>query len=326
MKNLLYILFLTALPYVSFSQENATFENLTLPPDTFWNGSTDSLGTSFSSGNFTFQNYYDTAFGGYWASGWAYSNVFDTTTAGFTNLYGAITGTDVSDTGIYAVGQQHAGIKLNSSGGGVITYFDSIRITNSTYAYLSMRDGDAIGKKFGGPTGNDPDFFKIVINGYDKDVMVNDSIEVYLADFRDSNNANDFILNDWQKVDLSSLNNDDRIDSISFTLRSSDIGQFGINTPLFFCIDNIKIDVVGTVRKNWDKEPSFTIFPNPAKKEVFISGNYSEHIPFELFTLNGAFISKHWLIEGDNHISIENLKPGTYLLKQGIKTQRLIKK
>src|SRR5207253_4887505 len=44
---------------------------------------------------------------------------------------------------------------------------ESIQVTNTTNAALSMRDGDAFAKKFGGAAGDDPDFLKITAYGTD---------------------------------------------------------------------------------------------------------------------------------------------------------------
>jgi hypothetical protein len=49
----------------------------------------------------------------------------------------------------------HMGIGWDFNGQGVY-------VTNTTYAYNSMRDGDMFAKKFGGPTGNDPDWYKLL--------------------------------------------------------------------------------------------------------------------------------------------------------------------
>ena len=56
----------------------ATFDDLTLSPESYYNGADGAGG--FASGGFSFNNSYDPVWGT-WA-GWAYSNTTDTTTAG----------------------------------------------------------------------------------------------------------------------------------------------------------------------------------------------------------------------------------------------------
>ena len=56
----------------------------------------------------------------------------------------------------------------------------------------------------------------------------------YLADYRSTDSAHDYIVDDWTWVDLSGLGTVDRIE---FTLSSSDVGSFGMNTPAYFAMD-----------------------------------------------------------------------------------------
>src|SRR5262245_53312010 len=131
-------------------------EDLTLPgPNSFFNGSTNVIPpamvstTPFVSRGATFNNRYDTAFGGTWA-GWSYSNVVNTTTAGFGNQYAAynlpVGGGDSSPR--YAVAFQDFFTPVTPAivlpNGARPT---SMRITNTTYGALSMRDGDSFAKQ-----------------------------------------------------------------------------------------------------------------------------------------------------------------------------------
>lgn len=215
------------------AQTVSTFESLPLEQDTFWNGSEMPNGTSFSDGNGVFPNFYSPDFGGYWGGGWAYSSMRDSTTAGFTNLYSAITGIGFDGSQNYAVGTFNPIINVSPAAIGKVV--SGFYITNATYAALSMRDGDAFAKKFGGDSGNDPDWFKITIRSYSNGALSQDSVEMYLADFRFMDNDSDYILKTWEWVDLTSLGN---IDSLQIFLSSSDNGAFGMNTPAFFCIDH----------------------------------------------------------------------------------------
>ena len=46
------------------------------------------------------------------------------------------------------------------------------------------------------------------------------------------------IVDSWQRVDLSSLGN---IDKIIFELTSTDMGEYGMNTPSYFCLDRLTV-------------------------------------------------------------------------------------
>ncbi len=233
MKNF-YLFFLVLFSITwSFAQSTVSFEAFNLPVDTFLNNA-DTAG-GYQSGDVFFPNEFNPDFGGFWASGWAISTMRDDTTSGFGNLYGAITGSGQAST-TYAIGQQNAIIRLEGNSVGKVV--DSLYITNTTFAHNSMRDGDMFAKKFGGEDGTDPDFFKLEIRKFSEGILDTNVIEFYLADFRFEADSLDYIVNDWQWIDLSNLGN---VDSLQFTMSSSDVGDNGINTPLFFCIDNLQI-------------------------------------------------------------------------------------
>ncbi len=111
-------------------------------------------------------------------------------------------------------------------------------ITNTTYAYLAMRDGSQFSKVFGGQTGNDPDFFLLTITGLDSLDAPIGTVDFYLADFRSADNSLDYLIDSWTEVDLTGL---DGAATLSFGLTSSDVGQFGMNTPAYFAIDNLHL-------------------------------------------------------------------------------------
>ena len=101
-------------------------------------------------------------------------------------------------------------------------------ITNSSYAYNSLTGGDSYAKKF-----DKGDWFKLTITGYDADEKVTGTKEYYLADLRDPAKA--YIINDWRYVDLSGLG---KVAKIGFELSSTDNGDYGMNTPAYFCFDD----------------------------------------------------------------------------------------
>jgi hypothetical protein len=212
------------------------FADLSLPPNSFNNSS-----GGFVSGGAFFNNTFTDFGGGLTAwSGWSYSNVRDVTTPGFGNQYSAYNlpggGGDGSPNYAvaYAFSPGDAFIHLPPGTNPV-----SVDITNTTYAALSMLYGDQFAKKFGGPTGTDPDFFKLTITGLDDTGRTTGSVDFFLADFRSGNPAQDFIVNSWTTVDLTSLGN---ATTLSFALTSSDVGPFGINTPAYFALGNLRID------------------------------------------------------------------------------------
>ena len=217
------------------------FEYLTLAPESFNNGDPGGTGDvtnngSFVSGGITFPNEFSRSGPFTFWNGWSYSNVTDNTTAGFGNQYSAFAGSGADGSANYGVSfGDFADNSITIPAG---TSFQSIDITNTTYAALSMQNGDGFAKQFGGVTGNDPDFFRLIITGLSGGsggTMVGD-VEFYLADYRFADNSLDYIVDDWTTVDLTSLVG---ADTLTFSYESSDVGTFGVNTPQFFAADNL---------------------------------------------------------------------------------------
>ena len=196
--------------------------------------------SGFSSGGAFFNNSY-TDFGGgsfSWA-GFSLSRETDTTTAGFGNQFSAVAGSGAGGSLQYAVSYVDS---FSSAFPPRITLAAgerpvSMQIVNTTYAALSMKNGDSFAKQFGGASGNDPDFFKLTVSGHDSSNQPTGSLDFFLADYRFANNALDYIVTSWTPVDLSSLGASTR--ALTFDLASSDNGSFGMNTPAYFAVDNI---------------------------------------------------------------------------------------
>jgi hypothetical protein len=205
---------------------------------------------SFTSGGAMFVNRYNLTFGSW--SGFAYSNTKDTTTAGYLNQFSAFTGDGYGGSGNYAVGFGYADYldPMSAAQLAQLPHFQipmglsiqSVRITNTTYVALSMLVGDSFAKKFGGATGNDPDWLKVTAYGTDaagKPLPV--SAEFYLADFRSADNTKDYIVNQWTEWDLSALKD---AKDVYFNLTSTDAGEWGMNTPGYFAVDHLTLSAV----------------------------------------------------------------------------------
>jgi hypothetical protein len=62
-------------------------------------------------------------------------------------------------------------------------------------------------------------------------------MDIFLADYRFTDNAKDYIANAWTRIDLSTFG---YIKAVIFEMESSDSGTGGINNPAYLCIDNIR--------------------------------------------------------------------------------------
>ena len=209
----------------------STFEDLPLAPQSFWNGSDGSGG--FTSGSAHFNNNYNSTWGSW--DGFSYSNITDTTTTGLAGQYNDITGTGQGGSANYAIAYvgwaQSPIVTLNAA-----SIIDGLYVTNNNYAYYSMLYGDAFAKKFGGPSGNDEDWFLLTITGKDAGGSITGTADFYLADYRFADNSRDYIVKTWEYVDLISLG---MVKSMEFSLSSSDVGTWGMNTPAYFALDTV---------------------------------------------------------------------------------------
>lgn len=110
-----------------------------------------------------------------------------------------------------------------------------VDVANAAYTYNSIMNGDAYAKKF-----DTSDYLYLYVTGY-KDDKETKKIKLPLAE-------QGSILAAWATADLRSLG---LVDEIRFSMDSSDKGQYGINTPTYFCLDNLY--VVFDEEENKDK-------------------------------------------------------------------------
>lgn len=303
---LLFTIFVSAC-YVQ-AQTIADFENVPLGTDSFWDGRNDQQAKGFSSGHAFFTNKWDTSFGGFWASGFACSRKKDTIDGTFMNKYSAITAGGYNSSQQFVIGQQRAIIRLTGAAAGKVA--EGCYITNTTYAYTSMKNGDSFSKKFGGTSGNDPDFFLVHVIGWHNGVLKNDTVKFYLADFRSANNNEDYIVNNWRWVNLAPLGN---VDSVQLFMTSSDVGQFGINTPLFYAMDHFTtrdvaagVNSVNSLRAN--------VYPNPFTDVLTI--NTEANAQAELTDINGRILLRATAdANGTMQIAADALPAGIYFIR-----------
>lgn len=209
-----------------------TFEENSLAPDTFFDPQSN---TTFTSAGVTFNHTWNTTFDCCWGN-FTYSNRTDTTTAGFTNDRSAITGGGAGGSRNYGV----------SFGGGANINFGSAvnlrsaEFTNTTYAYLSMLNGDSLVEAF-----DVNDFFRLTINGLDHLGNIISSTLFSLAEGTD-------IIDEWTFADLSALGT---VHGLSFDYSGSDFSVFPSGTfldiPTYLAIDNIEYYEVPEPNVSW---------------------------------------------------------------------------
>ena len=212
--------------FACFSQV-VDFEDLTLEPDSSWNGS-DGTG-QFTSSYLTLYNDYNSQYDSW--QGFAYTNGTDTATNTFTNLSSCV-GHGAGNSNYYVTGyigtdwmgdnsQIPVAMKINTENAG---NFDD------RGAYFCM---PVLLKKWvDGHYASNQFYFKLKASAYANGALVGER-EIMMADFTEGHS---YMMNDWTYVDLSWIENADSLDFIAIC--NDTAGGWGINTPMYFCMDN----------------------------------------------------------------------------------------
>jgi hypothetical protein len=323
MKNVIFSIAVMVLPFLSISQYVVDFEDFQFPSNqNFWNGADETGGFTLSGASFN--NSYNAAWMSW--SGFAVSSEVDVTTAGWDNQYSSFAGSGANGSTKFALWYSNGEITF-----AVPTQVMSMAVTNTTYAALSMRDGDAFAKQFGSIYNADgeedgtegKDWFRLTITGLDADNEPTGSTDFYLADFRSNDNLEHFILDLWSTVDLTALGT---VRKMVFELQSSDVGQWGMNTPGYFAMDNLTF-YQSSASLNQNGETSYVIYPNPAQNFVNITQNQGQEFSLTLIDAAGNFVLNH--NESATHIlDLSELPNGIYFIQMttqnSVKTERIV--
>ena len=201
----------------------ATFENeegginLTTP-ESNWYGADEPVEydwNAWKSGDFTFQTYYEA----YYKSSFVVTNETSTEFVDYNDANRSVSG------GAYE-GDNYVVWNMCYYGNDTVTFekqaVKGFFVNNNVYAANSMCNGDGFAKKFG-----KDDWFKLTCIGV-VDGQEAARVDVYLA-------AEGKYIAEWTYVDLTELG---EVEGVTFTMSSSDSGDYGMNTPAYFAMDN----------------------------------------------------------------------------------------
>ena len=223
----------------------ATFENLELAEESYWNGTDDS--GSFISGGYKFENGHQVYDYGEWGTfdycyGFFYTNRTATTYTGdaVNEQYNSAVGSGAEGSSSYAT----YNLNLFDDPKGVEVLGDEqvisgCYLTNNAYAYLSMKNGENSTKQF-----QQGDWFKLTITGLNAEGEQTGTVDFYLADLTSENEADHYILDEWRWCDLTPLG---AVKRLEFNMSSTDNNEWGMNTPAYFCMDNLGGEAPQTV-------------------------------------------------------------------------------
>lgn len=174
----------------------------------------------------------------YW-SGFAFSNKGDTATNSWTNDTSSFTGGGAGGTGNFAVAywQTYNPPPLIGLPAGMQPV--AVKLVNTTYTALTIRDGDP--NNFSPGEYEAGDYLSVTFTGnsaLDGTGTTTGTATFFLADFR---GGSTLIVDQWTDFSLAALG---AARSIVIDFDSSDVGPWGINTPTYVALDNLTLAAV----------------------------------------------------------------------------------
>ena len=210
-----------------------------------------------------------------------------------TNEFGApVSGKEMP----YLVGYPKAEITFNT---GKSYEVIGAYVNLNSYTFYSVLYGDSFSRAF-----TEGDNLKLTVHGVDAEENEK-TVEVSLASF---SNGTLTASTGWKYIDLSSLG---EVEEIYFTMSSTDTGEWGMNTPGYFCLDKLAVkETSGSSSVSTDSLNSQRIYYNRITKTINL-----EKIDFmAIYDAAGKII----LTSTDkNTISVEDLPAGIYIAKAG---------
>lgn len=300
---------------INVTAENAlvaTFEDLLSSPETYWMGDPKQNTSFFYSGSFKFNNNYFPN----WLTWGAFSYSNETSTIFnpseyYTQQFRSSVGHGANNSEtygvVYAFGNNPEAVLTNTLQGETLS---GCYMTNNAWAVSSMENGDAIS----GDAFTDGDWFKVSIEGY-KDNALTGNIECYLADYRSENTTDHYILKEWKWIDLSSLG---VVQKLKFKVDGSKKGTNGLNTPGYFCIDDLngKRDDTPT-QINSNLSDNIKIYPNPTKGIAYVDLSKIENIQeLKIYAINGELIKTiETTLKSIQKVDLSDQNSGIYFIR-----------
>ncbi|MBQ8493865.1 MAG: DUF4465 domain-containing protein [Alistipes sp.] len=113
--------------------------------------------------------------------------------------------------------------------------FTTVKLNLSTYTYKSITDEDV---NYYARAFTDGDYLKVTFTALLEDNTEGNSVDCYVVDYRDGKR---FLATNWDAFDISALSGN--LSGIRLTIETTDIGEYGANTPLYICLDDLTYTV-----------------------------------------------------------------------------------
>ena len=228
MRKLMFVLAL--LGAVACGRENVDEVPAVPMCESFENFNAQDYYYGYENDTFRFEYFYNEEYA-YWG-GFACSNIKDTDPANglFANQYAVFNDSAASGSKFllyyYDAYNAPCDIVLKKD---VILQDVKLNLTTYTYASISDENINDFARKF-----EDGDYLKVVftpISGYSESA---NKVECYVVDFRDGKRN---MATNWNQFSLTGLGTD--YDRVRVTIETTDVGEWGANTPLYICLDDL---------------------------------------------------------------------------------------
>ena len=170
----------------------------------------------------------------------------------------------------------------------------------NTYTFYSILYGDGYARAF-----TEGDKLTLIVHGVNSDENEN-TVEITLASFSNGClNAN----TGWQYVDLSSLG---VVEELYFTMKSTDSGQWGMNTPSYFCMDKLMV-------KEAENSSIISLPVSEGKTDInYDSASKTINLSSPMFAIVYDTMGHKIMSSEDTaNFSVEHLDAGIYVVKAG---------
>ncbi|MDR1675591.1 MAG: DUF4465 domain-containing protein [Tannerella sp.] len=138
-----------------------------------------------------------------------------------------------------------------------------IYLNNHPWPYYSNLYGDGFARALD----QEGDYFKVTITGLNADSEETGTVEYLLAEYKDGALQQS---TDWEWVDLSPLG---KVNSLTFTLTSTDVGDWGMNTSAYFCLDKLQVRTTGAGGIIVPLPVTAQVYPNPVADQLTVTGS-----------------------------------------------------
>ena len=203
-------------------------------------------------------------------------------------------------------------IKLN---GDSLFTPEEIYICNHPWPYY----GNIYGDGFADSMDTDGDHFYLWIHAvYDDKINSEDSIFYALAEYEGRLYQPD----NWTPISLAEFKKEGKsVKSLYFTMETTDVGEYGPNTALYFCLDKLKVTKTGEVASAKTTKTTKTTTAAVKRYEVRDKMQLTSHGGGEVvvFDAKGKKVLETRLKAGGGSIDLSKLPAGDYRVRHGHK-------